>query len=107
MINIEPPNVWEWLLLLLVGGLAGAVNALRRYAKKGTPQALFVGAVEGATALFVTIVAFLILHSVLPVVFNVQIPVLGMIGLAGATAHIGLRQAIRIALRMAERTTRE
>lgn len=107
MINIDPPNTLEWLLLLLVGGLAGAVNALRRYATKGTPQALIVGAVEGATALFVTIVAFLILHSVLPVMFNIQIPVLGMIGLAGATAHIGLRQAIRIVLRMAERTTRE
>jgi 4-amino-4-deoxy-L-arabinose transferase-like glycosyltransferase len=107
MINIDPPNFLEWMLLLLVGALAGAVNALRRYATKGTPQALIVGAVEGATALFATIVTFLILHSFLPAMFGIQIPVLGMIGLSGAVAHIGLRQTIRLVLRIAENTTRE
>lgn len=107
MIPIEPPNSWEWMLLLLVGALAGAVNALRRYAAQGTTKALIVGAVEGMTALFVTIVAFLILHSVVPLLFGVQIPVIGIVGMSGAVAHIGLRQTIRIALRLAERSTRE
>lgn len=107
MIQIEPPNTWEWLLLLMVGALAGAVNALRTYARLGTPQAMIVGAVEGATALFATIVTFLILHSFVPAMFGMQIPVLGMIGLSGAVAHIGLRQSIRLALRMAEQGTRE
>lgn len=107
MIQIDPPNAWEWVLLLLVGALAGAVNALRGYAAKGTPQAMLVGAVEGATALFATLVMFLILHSFVPAMFGVQIPVLGAIGLSGAVAHIGLRQTIRLALRFAENTTRQ
>lgn len=107
MINIEPPNAWEWMLLLLVGALAGAVNALRSYAKKGTPQAVLVGAVEAATALFATIVSFLILHSFVPAMFGVQIPTIGMIGLSGAVAHIGLRQTIRLVMRVAENATRE
>lgn len=107
MINIEPPNTWEWLLLLLVGALAGAVNALRSYAARGTPQALLVGAVEGATALFATIVTFLILHSFVPAMSGVQIPVLGEIGVSGAVAHIGLRQTIRLALRLADTATRD
>lgn len=107
MISIDPPNTWEWIMLLLVGALAGAVNALRTYAAKGTPQAMIVGSVEGATALFATIVTFLILHSFVPAIFGVQIPALGIIGLSGAVAHIGLRQTIRLALRIAENTTRD
>lgn len=107
MIQIEPPDTLEWLLLLVVGALAGAVNALRSYAAKGTPQALIVGAVEGATALFATLVAFLILHSFVPAMFGVQIPVMGEIGLSGAVAHIGLRQSIRMVLRLAENATRQ
>ncbi|OZB37534.1 MAG: hypothetical protein B7X50_12370 [Alishewanella sp. 34-51-39] len=46
--NIDPPNAWEWILLLLVGALAGGVNALRSYAQKGTTQALVVGALDTA-----------------------------------------------------------
>lgn len=48
MMNIDPPNAWEWILLLLVGALAGGVNALRSYAQKGTTQALVVGVVESS-----------------------------------------------------------
>lgn len=102
--QIEPPNAWEWMLLLLVGALAGAVNALRGYASQGTRQALLVGAVEGATALFATLVVFLVLHSFVPAMFGMQMPVLGAIGLSGAVAHIGLRQTIRLVLRIAENT---
>lgn len=107
MINIDPPNTWEWILLLVVGALAGAVNAMRIYAAKGASQALIVGAAEGATAVFATLVVFLILHSFVPAMFGVQIPVLGAIGLSGAAAHIGLRQTIRLALRVAENSSRE
>lgn len=105
--NIEPPGTLEWIALLIVGALAGAINTLRSYAQRGTRQALLVGAVEGATALFVTVVSFLILHSLLPVILGVTFPALGLIGLSGAIAHIGLRQSIRLALRMADKATKE
>lgn len=102
MINIEPPGVWEWIVLVVVGALAGAVNTLRSFAERGTTQAVIVGAVEGATALFVTVTTFLILHSFLPVLAGINVPSLGLIGLAGAIAHIGLRQTIRMVLRVVE-----
>lgn len=105
--NIEPPATLEWIALLIVGALAGAINTLRSYAQRGTRQALLVGAVEGATALFVTVVSFLILHSLLPVILGVSLPALGLIGLSGAIAHIGLRQSIRLALRIADQATKE
>lgn len=105
--NIQPPGTTEWIALLVVGALAGAVNALRSYAQRGTRQALLVGAVEGATALFVTVVSFLILHFLLPEILGVNLPALGLIGLSGAIAHIGLRQAIRFALRMADQATKD
>lgn len=105
--NIEPPQTLDWVLLVMVGALAGAINALRSYASRGTKQAVLVGAVEGATALFVTITSFLILYSLLPVAFGVHLPALGLIGLSGAIAHIGLRQAIRLALRMADSATKD
>lgn len=105
--NIEPPGTLEWILLIVVGALAGAVNALRSYASKGTKQAILIGAVEGATSLFVTVTSFLILHSLLPVILGVSLPALGLIGLSGAIAHIGLRQAIRFALRMADQATKD
>lgn len=105
--NIEPPGTLEWIALLVVGALAGAINTLRSYAQRGTRQALLVGAVEGATSLFVTVVSFLILHSLLPVILGVSLPALGLIGLSGAIAHIGLRQSIRLALRIADNATKE
>lgn len=105
--NIDPPGTLEWIALLIVGALAGAINTLRSYAQRGTKQALLVGAVEGATSLFVTVVSFLILHSLLPVILGVRLPALGLIGLSGAIAHIGLRQSIRLALRMADTATKE
>jgi hypothetical protein len=103
MMNIEPPGVGDWILLVLIGALAGAVNGLRSFAERGKTEKLIVGAVEGATALFVTVTTFLILHSVVPVVFGVTIPTIGLIGISGATAHIGLRQTIRLILRVSER----
>lgn len=107
MMNIEPPGVTEWLLLIAVGSLAGAVNGLRSFAARGKTERLIVGAVEGATALFVTITTFLILHSVVPVVFNVVLPPLGLIGISGAVAHIGLRQTIRMVMRATDRETKD
>ncbi len=105
--NIEPPGTLEWVTLLMVGALAGVVNGLRGYAKRGPAERLIVGAVEGATALFVTITTFLILYSVLPVAFGVSIPSLGLVGISGAVAHLGLRQTIRLALRIAEKSPQD
>ena len=100
--NIEPPGTTEWILLIAVGALAGMVNGLRSYAQRGKAERLIVGAVEGATALFVTVTSFLILHSVLPAAFGLHIPPLGLIGISGAVAHIGLRQTIRMVIRATE-----
>jgi hypothetical protein len=107
MMNIEPPGIWDWLLLVGVGALAGSINGLRRYAQRGQKESILVGAIEGATALFVTITCFLILYSVLPLAFGINLSSLGLIGISGAVAHIGLRQSIRMALRIAENTTRD
>lgn len=103
MMNIEPPGLWDWLLLVVVGALAGAINGLRSYSERGKTERLVVGAVEGATALFVTVTSFLILHSVIPALFQVSIPSIGLIGISGAIAHIGLRQTIRMVLRVTEK----
>ena len=100
--QIDPPGALDWLLLLVVGALAGAVNALKSYSQRGPAQATILGAVEGATALFVTIVTFLVLHSVLPVVSGIQIPSLGAIGLSGMVAHLGLRNAIKLVRRLTD-----
>lgn len=103
--QIEPPGALEWAMLILVGALAGAVNALRSFACESKSRRLVVGAMEGATALFVTIVSFLVLHSTLPAAFGLNIPPLGLIGMSGAIAHIGLRQTIRWLMRVAEAGT--
>lgn len=103
--NMEPPSGIDWTVLLLVGALAGAVNAMRSYAAEGQKRAMLLGAIEGATALFVTVVSFLIMHTFIPIMFGVSPHVLGLIGLSGAIAHIGLRQAIKLAIRMADSAT--
>lgn len=97
--NIDPPGTLEWIALLIVGALAGAINTLRSYASRGTKQALLVGAVEGATALFVTVVSFLTLYHLLPEFTGRNLPALGLIGVSGVIAHIGLRQSIKMAIR--------
>jgi len=107
MMNIEPPGIWDWLLLVGVGSLAGAINGLRRYAQRSRKESVLVGAIEGATALFVTITSFLILYTVLPVAFGISLPLLGLIGISGVIAHFGLRQTIRMALRVVENSTRD
>jgi hypothetical protein len=101
--NIEPPGVLDWALLVAVGALAGMVNGLRGYAQRGKTENMLVGAVEGVTALFVTVTTFLILHSLLPSMFGLNVPTLGLIGLSGATAHLGLRQTVRMVLRVTEK----
>lgn len=103
--QIEPPGEVEWAALLIVGALAGMVNALRSYAIRGQKERLLVGAVEGATALFVTITSFLVLHSILPQVFGLSLHPLGLVGMSGVIAHIGLRQSIRWLMRVAETAT--
>lgn len=101
--NIEPPGAQDWLLLIAMGSLAGAVNGLKSFSERGKTERVIVGAIEGATALFVTITTFLILHSVVPVVFGVVLPPLGLIGISGAVAHIGLRQTVRMVMRLSEK----
>lgn len=101
--NIEPPGTMEYIALVAVAGGAGAVNALRSYARPGTKQPLIVGAVEWASAFFITVTSFLILHFLSPAILGVSLPALGSIGLSGAIAHLGLRQAILLARGICDR----
>lgn len=95
--NIEPPGTLEWIALLVVGALAGAINTLRSYAQRGTKRSPLVGAVEWVSAFFVTITSFLILYFLSPAILGVSLHPFGAIGLSGGIAHLGLRQAILLA----------
>lgn len=95
--NIEPPGTLEYILLVAVAGVAGAINALRSYASPGTKQPLIVAAVEWASAFFITVTSFLILHFLSPAILGVNLHALGSIGVSGIVAHLGLRRAILLA----------
>ena len=103
--NIEPPGTPEYILLVTVAGVAGAINALRSYASPGTKQPLIVGAVEWASAFFITVTSFLMLHFLSPAILGVSLPAYGSIGLAGIVAHLGLRQAILLARGICDKGT--
>lgn len=95
--NIELPGTLEYITLVAVAGLAGAINALRSYASPGTRQPLIVAAVEWASAFFITVTSFLMLHFLSPAILGVNLHPFGSIGLSGIVAHLGLRQAILLA----------
>lgn len=105
--NIEPPAAWDWILLGIVGMLAGVVNTLKRYRERGEKEAALLWAVEVSTAMFVTVVSFLILYAFVPVTLGMNLRTLGLIGLSGLIAHVGIRQAIRFALKIADNATKE
>lgn len=92
-----PSNV-EIALLFVVGAMAGAIGALQEYRKGGPRQSFIIGALEGLTAVFATVVSFLCLWSFLPVFIDRDVHNLGLIGLSGAIAHMGLRKTIRYLL---------
>lgn len=104
---IEPPGMMDWMLLSIVGILAGVVNALRRYKERGEKEAAILWAVEISTAMFVTVISFLILYAFVPVALGLNLRTLGLIGVSGLIAHIGIRQAIRFALKIADNATKE
>ena len=95
--NIEPPGTLEYILLVAVAGMAGAINALRSYASPGTKRPLIVVAVEWSSAFFITVTSFLILHFLSPSILGVNLNAFGSIGLSGIIAHLGLRQSILLA----------
>lgn len=99
--NIEPPGLWDWIALTLIASIGGAVSALRTYARESRSTRVVLGAAEGATFIFVMITSFLILRTVLPN-FSLQVPDLGLAGVSGWIAHLGLRNTILILLRVAE-----
>lgn len=99
--DTPPPSGTELIALMVVGALAGAVNALKRFSAKGVPQSILIGATEGITALFVTIITYMILRSMEPELLGWKLDTFGMIGISGAVAHLGLRQSIRYASRLA------
>lgn len=111
--NIDPLH---WILLTIVGVLSGAINALKASQKTGvnTRQAMLIWVVEEATALFVTINTFLVLHSFLPLLIAVlsrffpeaiavKVPTLGLIGLSGWVTHVGLWNLILLVRGIRER----
>ena len=84
-----------------VGAMVGVINALKT-PSNGRRQTIRVRCVAATTAIFVTVDSFLILHTLIPVIYGEHVPVRGLIGLAGAIAYIGLRQAILMFIRIAE-----
>ena len=111
--NIDPLH---WILLMIVGALSGAINALKASQQTGvnTRQMALIWAVEEATALFVTVNTFLVLHSFLPLLIAmlsrffpessaINVPTLGLIGLSGWVAHVGLWNCILLVRGMRER----
>ena len=114
--NIEPPAGLDWALLLVVGAIAGAINALKAIQKKGLNlhQMILIWAVEVITAMFVTMNTFLMLDGFLPLfiavlanyfpgAFAVRIPKLALIGLSGWLTHVGLWNLIVLVRGMRER----
>ena len=99
--QIEPPGLWDLIALTLIASIGGAVSALRTYARENRATRLVLGAAEGATFIFVMITSFLILRTVLPH-FSLQIPDLGLAGVSGWIAHLGLRNTIIMLLRITE-----
>lgn len=95
--NIDSPGTLEYIALVAVAGGAGAINALRGYARPGTKQPLIVAAVEWASAFFITVSSFLVLHFLSPAILGVSLHVYGSIGLSGIIAHTGIRQSILLA----------
>lgn len=103
--NIDPLGTPEYILLVAVAGVAGAIKALRSYALPGTKQPPIVVAVEWASVFFITVTSFLILHYLSPAILGVSLPAYGSIGLAGIVAHLGLRQAILLARGICDKGT--
>lgn len=97
---IEPPGLTDWLLLLALGTLAGAISALRGYSSAKTmADRLVVGVMEGATTVFVTITTFLLLHSLLPLL-NIHVSTVGLVAAGAMVAHFGLRETVLLILRI-------
>lgn len=114
--SIDPPTALNWILLTIVGALAGAINALKAVQKTGLNlrQMALIWAVEEATALFVTANTFLVLHSFLPLLIAVlsrffpeasaiNVPTIGLIGLSGWVTHVGLWNCILLVRGIRER----
>ena len=64
MIQIEPPNTWEWLLLLMVGALAGARGGIRfrKFAGEDDAAAIAQGQAALGTSLVIGAIALIILR---------------------------------------------
>lgn len=98
---IEPPAIQDWLLLLALGTLAGAISALRGYSNAATrADKVVLGLIEGATALFVAITTFLLLYSLLPVLVGVRLSTFGLVAASALVAHFGLRETVLLIVRL-------
>jgi len=104
--NIDPLH---WILLTIVGALSGAINALKASQAIGVNkrQMALIWIVEEATALFVTISTFLVLHSFLPlliVMLSRFFPAAAALNiLSGWVTHLGLWNCILLVRGMRER----
>lgn len=105
-----------WMLLTTVGVFSGAINALKASQATGVNkrQMVLIWIVEEATALFVTVNTFIVLHSFLPLLIAmlarffpaaaaINIPTIGLIGLSGWVTHVGLWNCILLVRGMRER----
>jgi len=100
--NIEPPGTLDWLLLTMLGIMAGLINALRGMQVRRKTDWLLIS-IALLSALFAEITTFLILHSLLPVVFGVVINNYGLAAMSAMVAYIGMKQSILLALKIVAR----
>lgn len=114
--NIEPPGTLEWTLLVIVGLLAGMINAIKSCEQTGLNihQIALICTVELLTAQFVTSTTFLVLHGFIPLLVallagyfpaaeKVKIPVMALIGLSGWVTHVGLWNLLQLVRGIRER----
>ena len=97
--DVATPSVAEWILLLALGSIAGAISALRGLKNASPADRLIVGAAEGATTLFVAVTTFLLAHAFLPL-FGVQVSTVGLIAASALAAHFGLRETIAAVIKL-------
>lgn len=114
--NIATPGTLEWILLVIVGMLAGSINAIKSCERTGlnSHQVALIWTVELLTALFVTSTTFLVLHGFMPLLIallsgyfpsaeKVNIPVMALIGLSGWVTHVGLWNLLQLVRGIRER----
>lgn len=98
--NVDMPGVQDWLVITLLAFAGGAVSGLRAWIKYRNRPGIRIaeGVAEWMTFIFLTFAGFLILHFVIPMLYpQARLHPVGSGALAAVVAHLGIRNAIRVA----------